>query len=77
MDVTLILPELPLAKTAVILVEETTVNELAAVPPKLTAVVPVKFVPVRVIVAPIPADVGVKEEITGASVEFIFAEISA
>lgn len=33
-------------------VEEATVNEVAAVPPKLTPVAPVKFVPVIVIVVP-------------------------
>ena len=54
--VTLILPLAPLPTTAVILVDETTVNDDAATPPKLTAVVPVKFAPVIVIVVPgIPA----------------------
>ena len=37
---------------AVIVVALLTVNELAAVPPKLTAVVPVRLVPVRVTVVP-------------------------
>lgn len=57
------LPEDPLATNAVIVILETTVNEAAAVVPKLTAVVPVKFVPVIVIVCPVTALVGVKEEI--------------
>jgi len=64
--VTLTLPEVPDATTAVILVAETTLNEVAAVPPKLTAVAPVKLVPVIVTVAPIAALVGVKEVIVGA-----------
>jgi hypothetical protein len=48
--VTLTLPVAPVPTTAVILVALTTVNEVAAVPPKLTAVAPVKFVPVIVTV---------------------------
>jgi hypothetical protein len=47
------------------LVALTTVNEVAAVPPKLTAVTPVKFVPVMVTVCPVPAEVGLKEVIVG------------
>jgi hypothetical protein len=46
--VTLTLPEVPAPNTATMLVALTTVNEVAAVPPKLTAVAPVKFVPVIV-----------------------------
>jgi len=64
--VTLTLPEVPAATTAVMLVAETTLNDVAAVPPKLTAVAPVKLVPVIVTVAPIAALVGVKEVIVGA-----------
>ena len=48
--VTLKLPVVPAPTTAVILVALTTVNEVAAVPPKLTPVTPVKFVPVMVTV---------------------------
>jgi hypothetical protein len=59
------LPVVPAATTAVMLVAETTVNEAAAVPPKLTAVAPVKFVPVIVTVAPLAALVGVKLVIVG------------
>ena len=44
------LPEVPDATTAVMLVAETTLNDVAAVPPKLTAVAPVKLVPVMVMV---------------------------
>jgi hypothetical protein len=42
-------------------VEETTVYEVAAMPPKLTLVIPVKLVPVIVTVVPAVAEVGVKE----------------
>jgi hypothetical protein len=49
------------------LVAETTVNEVAAVPPKLTAVAPVKSVPVIVTVAPCAALVGVKEVMVGTN----------
>jgi len=59
------LPEVPLPTTAVMLVELITVKELAAMPPKLTAVAPVKFVPVRVTVCPVLADVGLKLLMTG------------
>ncbi len=59
------LPDLPEPTTAVMLVALTTVNEVAAVPPKLTAVAPVKFVPVIVTVCPVPAEVGLNEVIVG------------
>jgi hypothetical protein len=58
-------PDAPFAITAVILVADTTVNEVAAVPPKLTAVAPVKLVPVRVTVVRVDAFVGVNEAIVG------------
>lgn len=64
--VTEILPDEPPATTAVILVALATVNEVAAVPPKLTAVAPVKLVPVIVTVAPEAAEVGVNDVIVGA-----------
>ena len=64
--VTDILPLVPLCTTAVILVALTTVKEVAAVPPKLTAVAPVKLVPVMVTTAPNAADDGVNELIVGA-----------
>jgi hypothetical protein len=63
--VTLILPVAPEPTTAVMEVALTTVNELAATPPKLTPVAPVKFVPVKVTVCPVLADVGLKELIAG------------
>jgi hypothetical protein len=47
-------------------VDETTLNEAAAIPPKLTLVVPVKLVPVIVRVVPEQAERGVNDEITGA-----------
>ena len=63
--VTETLPVVPLATTAVILVGLTTVNDAAAVPPKLTAVVPLKLTPVIVTVCPVPVSVGVKDVIIG------------
>ncbi len=48
--VTLTLPVAPVPTTAVMLVALATVNEVAAVPPKLIADAPVKFVPVIVTV---------------------------
>ena len=63
--VTLTLPLVPLATTAVTLVALATLNDAASVPPKLTAVVPVKAVPVMVTVAPVGADAGEKEVMVG------------
>jgi hypothetical protein len=67
--VTLTFPEVPPASTAVMLVAETTLNEFAAIPPKLTAVAPVKSVPVKVTVVPVAALVGVNEVIVGAGIK--------
>ena len=64
--VTETVPVVPLPTKAVMEVELTKVNEVAAVPPKLTAVTPVKLVPVMVTVVPLPAVEGVKELIVGA-----------
>ena len=50
--VTEITPDVPVPTVAVIVVGETTVNEVAAVPPKVTEVVPVKFVPAIVTTVP-------------------------
>ena len=63
--VTLTVPEVPFATTAVMLVALTILNEVAAMPPKLTVVAPVKLVPVIVTVAPVAADSGVKEVMVG------------
>ena len=63
--VTLTLPDEPLPIIAVIVVAFTTVNEVAGVPPKLTSVVPVKFVPVILTVVPAPEEDGVNEAIVG------------
>ena len=52
---------------AVILVGLTTVKELAAVPPKLTDVIPLKLLPVIVTVLPFVADVGEKEDTAGTA----------
>lgn len=64
--VTLTLPDAPDPTTAVILVDELTVNELTAIPPKLIAVAPVKLVPVIITEPPAPALVGAKDDIVGA-----------
>ena len=61
-------PVEPAPTTAVICVEETTVNELAAVPPKLTWVIAERFVPVIVITSPVVAVVGLKAVMLGAVV---------
>jgi hypothetical protein len=59
------LPVEPFAGTADIEVALITANEAAAVPPKLTAVAPVKLVPVMVTVVPDVAVEGVKEVMEG------------
>jgi len=64
--VTLILPEVPFAMTAEMLVEETTLKEIGADPPKVTEVAPVNPVPEMMTVCWVVADAGVKEFITGA-----------
>ena len=70
-------PVVPDATTAVMLVAETTVNEFAAVPPKVTAVAPVKLVPVIVTVDPLPALVGINEVIVGAGITLKLVELVA
>ena len=60
-----LVPE-PAGTTAVILVAELTVIEVAAIPPKVTEVAPVKLVPVMVTEAPAAALPGDTEAITGA-----------
>jgi hypothetical protein len=62
-------PLVPKPTVAVILVEEFTVNELAAVPPKLTAVAPLKLVPLIVTWVPEAAEVDVNEDIVGAGIK--------
>ena len=59
-------PEAPVPTTAVMVVALTTVNEVAATPPKLTALASVKSVPVMVTVSVLAAEIGVKEEMVGA-----------
>ena len=49
----------------------TTVKKEAAMPPKLTAVVPIKFVPVIVTVAPVVAVVGVNDVMMGVGSVYI------
>jgi len=66
--VTFTAPLVPLATIAVICVPELTVKLCAAVPPKDTAVAPVKLVPVITTDVPVPPDVGVKEVMVGEDV---------
>ena len=58
--VTMMLPVVPAPTTALIVVAFTIVNELAAVPPKVTPVTPVKLVPRKVTISPVPAKLGEK-----------------
>jgi len=69
--VTVTAPVEPLPTTAVIWVVETTVKELAAVPPNVTEVMAVKFVPVIVTVCPLVAELGLIAETVGAAAEAI------
>ncbi len=62
-------PDAPAPKTEVIIVEDTTVKDAAAVPPKLTAEVPVKLVPVRITVEPAIALDGLTEVIVGSRLD--------
>ena len=55
----------PWPTIAVIPPEESTINEAAGVPPKLTLVVPVKFAPLITTLVPMPPRVGEKEFTTG------------
>jgi hypothetical protein len=64
--VTLTLPDVPVETTAIMLVSLTTEKELAAVPPKLTAVAPIKFAPLIVTDVPWVPVIGVNDEIAGA-----------
>ena len=64
--VTLTLPDAPEPITAFTVVGETTENEAAAIPPNETAVVPVKLVPVIIIVESAAALVGLNEVMVGA-----------
>ena len=65
--VTLTPPDEPGPTTAFIrtLVSDTIVNDVAAVPPKFTAVTPLKFAPCITTVLPVVADVGKNEETVG------------
>ena len=62
-------PDAPVPTTAVMVVAFTTEKEEAAVPPNLTAVAPVKLLPVMVMVVPDAAEAGLKEVMTGAGIK--------
>ena len=72
--VTLTGPVEPDGTTAVIEVLLTTVNEVTGFPLIVTAVAPVKAVPVIVIVVPVFPDVGVNELTTGKPIIFLLIE---
>jgi len=63
--VTTTLPEAPVATMAVIVVLFTTIKDVAATPPKVIDVAPVKLVPVIVTVVPVPPVDGVNEDTMG------------
>ena len=67
---TLFAPTVPAGVTAVTLVDETTTTLVAATPPTVTLVAPVRFVPVIVIAVPpaVEPEVGVTEEMAGSGV---------
>jgi hypothetical protein len=67
--VTLIIPLEPLPTMAIIVVGETTVKLWAAVPPKLTVVVPVRLLPVIKTDVPLTPEVGEKETIVGVEAD--------
>jgi hypothetical protein len=58
----------PAGATAVMDVADTTLKEVAAVEPNLTAVAPVRFVPVTVTEVPVGPEGGLTEVTTGALV---------
>ena len=64
-------PVEPFPTTAVMLVALATLNDATAMPPKVTAVAPVKLVPVMVIVAPTAAEVGAMLPIVGAALNAV------
>jgi hypothetical protein len=67
-------PVAPAPTTAVILDDEFTIKDLAATPPKLTFVAPVKFDPVIITEAPAKAELGVNEEISGVETPILFCK---
>ena len=69
--VTVTSPELPVPTTAVIVLGETTVNETAPVPPKLTAVALLKLLPVMVTTSLWPAVAGEIAEMNGTGVTIV------
>lgn len=58
-------PVVPVPTTAVIPLAESTTKDFAAVPPKLTEVVPVKLDPLMVTIVPLVPPIGVKDVTMG------------
>ena len=67
-------PVAPVPTIATIDVEETTVNDVTAVPPNVIAEVPVKFVPVMLMIAPAAAVTGAKLVIVGAGGKYVYTQ---
>ena len=65
--ITFTLPQFPVFTIAEMVVLLSTVKDAAGASPKLTAIAPVRLVPVMVTGPPAPALVGVKELIVGAA----------
>jgi hypothetical protein len=62
-------PEEPLPTIAIIVVDETRVNEVTGVPPRVIIDVPSKLLPVMVINAPVATAVGVKDVMMGGGIK--------
>jgi hypothetical protein len=62
-------PVAPVPTLATIDVEETTVNEITGVPPNVITEVPMKFVPVMLMIAPAAAVLGAKDVIVGEGID--------
>jgi hypothetical protein len=56
-----IIPDEPVSNTALMILAEITLNDVAVVLPKLTEFVPRKFVPSIVMVSPLCPDVGLND----------------
>ena len=65
------IPEAPAPTTAFIPPGLTTVKDVAGTPPKLTAVAPLRFVPVIEMVLPVPPNTGEKEAIVGGGCTYV------
>ena len=67
--VTVTAPDVPDGTTALIVVGDTTMNEVASIPANFTDVTLIKFVPVIVTVVPAAADAGVNDDMVGVGIK--------